>query len=112
MAATRSIRKKRRLLRVIDFDQRNARRVIGTANNGSVFAGWQSSQNNRFERVNGGQPGGRDLSCLCVLPIVVGGDDGTTRVAYFERWVGQWIGDACLRKRRSDRADHQEVVEQ
>ena len=52
------------------------------------------------------------MSSLCVLPIVVGSDDGTSWRRVFERWIGQWIGDARSRKRRSDRTDHQEVVEQ
>jgi len=51
----------------------------------------------------GVNPLGNQLLLLGILPVVVGHDGGSLRVAEFQEWIGQRASDAELRQRRPDR---------
>ena len=75
-------------IEVINFDKGLTGRVIGPAHDGGVIAGRERGDQRGVEIVRGRQAGGDQRGLLCRAPIVVAGDDRSSRVVQFQNRIG------------------------
>ena len=61
----------RALLQMIRFDERDTGRAIHAADDGSVIAGSEVSENRRFQIAARGEPGADESGLLRIFPVII-----------------------------------------
>ena len=88
---------------VVNLSEANSSGASDSRNYRCVITRRQIGDQGRFLGIRRRDGGIDQLLLLGILPVVVGHDGGSLRVAEFQEWIGQRASDAELRQRRPDR---------
>src|SRR5207248_7332200 len=85
-------------MQVENLNQADPTRIIHSANDCGIAAGWERSNDDRFPIIGWRQPGSGDFRLLGILPVIVGSDDIAIRVVQRQRRIKQRVCNSHTRE--------------
>src|SRR5438034_978354 len=102
-------------MQIVHFHESNSRGAVYTAHDSRVVARWQICDDSRFPSVTRSVTAVLDFLHLVVgdnsaddssLPVIIRGNQSSSAIVQFQRWILQWIGNAKLTELRANGADN------